>query len=278
MAQKIYLVPYDFTETADGALNVALKMANHNVGEAVVELVHFVSDQNELQEIKQKLNEVARSAKNPGGVEIITDVAVGDYVDDIGKMADETHAKYVVMATHGLRGLQKIFGSEALKIISHSSTPFIVVQDYVDAGEQFDKIVLPVNLSKESLQVLKFVVGMAREFSSKIYIVSHKESDEWLRRKVENNVKLCKDYLTKEGIEYEVEVLDGDGKLERQIIQYSLANGADMIAVAYFKESVLPQFDTYAQKIITNRPNIPVLIVNAAAHYKTTGDFWSQGN
>ena len=277
MDKKIYLVPYDFTETADGAVSVAVNMAHHNIGETMVELLHYVSNPMDKEQSLLKLNEVAKAIQNPGTTEIKAEVVVGNYLEGVGKMADTTHAKYVVMGTHGLHGLQKIFGSDALKIISNSTTPFIVVQDYVDAGNQFEKIVLPVNLDKESLQVMKFAADLAVEFNSKILVVSHKEKDEWLRHKVQNNIKLCKEYLTKHKIEHDVTILDSEQKVERQVIQYGLANGADLIAIAYFQESLLARFDTYAQKIITNRPNIPVLIINAEAHYKTTGGFGGQG-
>jgi len=39
--------------------------------------------------------------------------------------------------------------------------------------------------------------------------------------------------------------------------------GADMCAIAYFSDSLLPQFDTFAQSMITNEQKVPVLIINA---------------
>lgn len=276
MEKRIYLVPYDFTPTADGAVTVAVNMAHHSPEETMVELLHFVKKEKEAAAAEEKLKEVVAKMPDPGNTEIKTVVAVGNYIEDIGKLAKETHAHYVVMGTHGMTGLQKVFGMDALKVITHSSTPFIVVQDYVDAGEQFGKIVLPLNLAKESLQASRFTADLAREFGSQVLIVAHREKDQWLRKKTNINVKQCMAFLSKEGVDHEVKIIDEDGAFEKQVVRHAMANRADLIAIAYFHEGVLPQFDTFAQKILTNRANIPVLAVNATELYRTTGSFWTQ--
>lgn len=276
MESNIYLVPYDFTPTADGAVTVAINMAHHNINEITVELIHFVKTENEVRPTERKLKEVISKVKCPAGTNIRGQVIEGNHIEDIGKMAKGTHAKFVVMGTHGMVGLQKVFGMDALKVITHSTTPFIVVQDYVDAGKAFDKIVVPVNLAKESLQTMHFTTEIAREFNSEVHLVAPKEKDEWLHKKVVINIKQARTYLTKEGIKHDVAILDGDGAYEKQVVRYAMANGADLIALAYFHESVMTRFDTFAQKIIMNSAHIPVLAVNATDQFKTTGSFWTQ--
>ena len=46
------------------------------------------------------------------------------------------------MGTHGVDTMQKIFGSNALHVIKHSSVPFIVFQEAAKV-EKMAKIVLP---------------------------------------------------------------------------------------------------------------------------------------
>ena len=40
-------------------------------------------------------------------------------------------------------------------------------------------------------------------------------------------------------------------------------NNGGLIAIAYHYESLLPQFDSFAQDLITNKLGLPVLIVNS---------------
>jgi hypothetical protein len=56
-------------------------------------------------------------------------VRVGSVYEDIGDAAAEIDADLIIMGTHGMRGMQFITGSRALRVITSSSVPFVVVQE-----------------------------------------------------------------------------------------------------------------------------------------------------
>ena len=66
----------------------------------------------------------------------------------------------IVMGTHGVKGIQRLTGSYALKVIRHSKVPFIVVQTKKSSGEIKD-IVLPIKFSQETKSKLSITASIA---------------------------------------------------------------------------------------------------------------------
>jgi hypothetical protein len=57
--------------------------------------------------------------------------------------------------------------------------------------------------------------------------------------------------------------MSNSGSYQKKIMAYCQSNQVDLIAIAYHSESLLPQFDTFAQSLITNDQKIPCLILRS---------------
>ena len=90
------------------------------------------------------------------------------------------------------------------------------------------------------------------------------ETDEFLQHQLKNNITRARQYLAKEGVKHEVDLLRGVHSLSHEVIEYGKKNHADLFAVVHFPESLIPQFDTFSQDMITNEWGIPVLIMNGS--------------
>lgn len=260
-----YLIPYDFTPIARTAFDHALSIRKSIDGE--IELLHIISDEDERVVAEDRFAELMSSLSKEDQSKVKTKVAKGDIYTDIAKEAEEKNYDMLVMGTHGSKGLQKLFGSRAIKVITSSHTPFIVTQAK-EPSSSIDLIVMPVDLSKESVQIVRFAGDIAKRFDAAIHVVCKPEKDEYLRHALNNNITNAKTYLEKHRVKYEVHMLEGKHSLEEEVIQYGEKHGADLFAVAHFSESILPQFDLFSQHMITNRLEVPVLILNATE----TGD------
>lgn len=122
---------------------------------------------------------------------------------------------------------------------------------------------MPVDLSKESAQIVKFAALLARRFEAEVHIIHKTVNDEWLLKKINNNVAYARAVLNKEGISCQVQNLPGKSSFAAECMDYGDQCGADLFAIAHFSESILPQFDRFSQDMITNKSQLPVLIVNA---------------
>jgi nucleotide-binding universal stress UspA family protein len=169
------------------------------------------------------------------------------------------------MGTHGLRGMQFLTGSRPLKIVTESSVPFIVVQERNIRPQGYHKLVVPLDLHKETKQKLSLVADMAKYFGSKVHLISPGETDEFLRNQLNRNIRFAEEYFTEKNIPYEVEITESksDGFV-KSLLKYSAAVEADLICIMnFYDNSIMSIFNqSYEQQVITNEAQIPVLCVN----------------
>lgn len=257
------LVPHDFSSVADCAVNHAAKLAKSFNGE--VYLLHVVAKAKEVDDVQKKLNAIVDAAEKKHGVNTHSIVRIGNIFEDIGDVATEIGAGYIVMGTHGAKGMQKIMGSHALKVISHSKVPFIIVQEKGPSDtDEYDDIVVPIDYSDVTKQKLTIAGSIALHFNSRIHIFAAKESDKFLQTKLDRELRFAKNYFTERSISYSIENAESTGGFKKQLIKYAARINADMVAIVNTREgALLPDFfGSDEQEVIANEAEIPVLITN----------------
>jgi universal stress protein A len=140
MLPKVILVPIDFSENAEQALDYACSLAS-KVG-STVRLIHAFSKpptglqvalsegilENLVKEHRDELEKLsaARAGQATFGEPV---VEIGDPRDTIIDAAKEVSADLIVMGTHGRRGLSRVMmGSVAEDVIRHAPCPVLVVR------------------------------------------------------------------------------------------------------------------------------------------------------
>src|SRR5690606_40843935 len=112
------LIPTDFTKVADCALNHAAALAE--LMNAEVNILPIVSKRSELEEARLRVAmEVERAKRWSDRVKVRPQVRVGSGYEEIGNTASEIGAELIIMGTHGMRGMQFITGSRALRVITN---------------------------------------------------------------------------------------------------------------------------------------------------------------
>jgi hypothetical protein len=216
-----------------------------------------------MQQKKLKLEEqYAKSIIENTKIKSI--VRVGNIFDDIGDAASEVGANLIFMGTHGASGWQKVTGSYALKVITNSSVPFIVVQDEMMKDSGYDSIIVPLDLNKETKQKLEIVGSVAHYFDSEVHLITPRESDEFLRNKLKANLIWAKKYLTNKQVKCSTHVADKGSKFIDEIAKLSVEVDADLISIMNLQSNSLMGIlgNSYQQDIITNKQKVPVLCVN----------------
>lgn len=259
--QPLYLVPHDFSSVSKSATKLAIDLAKANDGS--VYLLHIVSKDSEKSEARKKFSELVSEMKEENQKLLTTKVITGDLYEDMGKAGDILKASLIVMGTHGAKGMQKFFGSHAVKMISNASTPFLITQGKKTV-EKMKTIVMPFSFAKESIQITTFASAMAKKFKATIHLVGYHDSDKWLENKMQSNQLVVRRHLTDAGVEHEIINLTGKGSYEEELMHYSKSVDADLIAAAYFKEGILPSPNSFIQMMIENEQQIPLLTVNSA--------------
>ena len=262
MSSQPILVPTDFTEVAHTAINHAVELAKTTKTSVVI--LHVVKEQEDVNSITEKLEEEVQLAnKTSNDVEVTSLIKVGNIFDDIGDAANEVNASLIVMGTHGASGWQKLTGSKALKVITNSSVPFIVVQKEVMRESGYDSIITPLDLHNETKQKLEIVADIAQYFDSEVHIVTPKETDKFLMHKLNGNIAWAKKYLTQKGVNNTAHIVPKKGDFVAQMLDIAKEVDADLISIMNLqKNSLIGMLSNYEQDIITNKDQIPVLCIN----------------
>lgn len=282
--QKIMVVPWDFTPVADHALAHAVKISRMTHDQIC--LLHIVDKNIKPQaegEKKALLQKVAEDNSKKYNMPILAEIekgtiftAIGDFVNQKGiEDKDKTREMtLVLMGTHGMKGMQKLTGSWALKVIVKSTVPFIVVQDPPADQERYHNIVFPVDYRKENKEKTKMAIYMGKYFDSKIHILVTTATDLHLLKKTKINLNFAIKYLIQNNIEYQIhEIPRGD--FAQQTIDFALKINADLILIVTTKNISFADYMVGAseQYIIANSSKIPVCCVNPKATFSKTGQF-----
>jgi nucleotide-binding universal stress UspA family protein len=260
MKTKTFIVPHDFTPVADIALEHAIATAKPL--DAQIYVLHVVPKEADIKDAEKKLD-VVISAHGASGVQLIPYVRLGSIFEEIGDFAAEHHAELIYMGTHGAHGWQHITGSHALKVVTSSSVPFIVVQEKGIKETGYDDIVVPMDLNKETKQKLAIVANLAQYFKSRVHVITPDETDEFLQHQVQANIQFAKKFFSERNIEMTATLAPSSG-FDKEVVKHAVNIDADLIAIMNLhKGGILNALGTsYEQYIITNDAKIPALIVN----------------
>lgn len=261
MERRSILVPHDFTTVADNAVSYAINLAS-SIG-ANVDLLHIVKDTKESVAAKAKFEKIiAKLGIPPNDVAVNFHVKIGSIYTDIASKATELHSTLIIMGTHGAKGMQKVFGSFAIKVITSTHVPFLIVQEQF-TGMDMSKIVVPIDESQESLQIEQVATGLAEILNSEIHVISEKKIDSNLKLKLAVHSGLFTKQLKAKNLSYQTKSLDRKKGYAADIVAYTTSVNANLIAFAYHSDRLLPQFDSFAQSLITNKEGVPVLVLNS---------------
>ncbi len=257
------LVPYDFTPVADNALLHANKLAK--ALNKPVTITHVVKTDKDKVIAQDKLDVVAEKNHIASGIETKTIIVAGNYLEKIGEIAEIVKATLVVMGTHGVKGIQKLIGSYALKVITNSNVPYVVVQAPPSKQDGYKNIVLPMDFSKESKQKLDWAVYIAELFNSKFHLMSDYEGDEFTAKALKNNISYAKSYLANNNLEYDFHELSKNNQgFSKETVTLSKNVNADLIVVMTTMDKGISEYVLGApeQAIIANDAEIPVMCIN----------------
>jgi nucleotide-binding universal stress UspA family protein len=274
--KQTILVPTDFSEVGGYALEHAVKIAK--TMDNNISLLHIAKEQKDIPMAEKKCQEIADEAftrffLKPGVI-----VKVGTIFSTIGEVADEIEANLVIMGTHGIKGMQKLTGSWALKVLVGSKVPFVIVQD-PPKRSSFERVVFPLDFRREDKEKNSWVSYLSKYYKSKFFIIKESFKDKSFKARVTNNVMFTKKFLDSKQVEYEIVAAPGKKKFHAEVISYAMEVNADLILVMTTRDISLADYALGAaeQKIIANSAHIPVMCVNPHAELHLSGGFSAMG-
>ncbi|MCU0363497.1 MAG: universal stress protein [Bacteroidales bacterium] len=275
--KKLIVVPWDFTQVAENALEHAVKISK--MVDNDVCLLHIIDPGLATKEAgirKAKLKQAAEAGNAKYNMPVHFHIEKGSIFSSIAEYANEkdNNVSLVIMGTHGIKGMQKLTGSWALKVIVKSKVPFIVIQDAPGNHEKYRNIVFPVDFRSENKEKMKMAIFMGKYFDSKIHMLVAVSTDKSLLKKTHANLNYAIKYLIQNNIEYQIHEVPKK-KFAQQTVEFSQQINADVILIMTTKNITMADYMLGAseQYIIANSSKIPVCCVNPKASFAKVGQF-----
>lgn len=274
------LVPTDFSEIAQNALGHALKIADVYKNEITLLNIQdegglfglFGSDEKMgliKEAVDMKMDKlIAESAKSFPNVKINKRFETGKIYKVITEIAEKENFDSIVMGTNGASGLQQITGSNASRVINYAKVPVVVVKDQSISKNGYEKIVLPIDLSRESRQKVTWAIHLAKRFNSVIHVIYENSSNNEVKGRIFAAVNQTQDLLSENNANYIVRGLDEEkypDSFAEDTLAYASEINADLIMIMTQQEKGFSEFllGSYAQQIVNHSGKVPVMCINS---------------
>jgi nucleotide-binding universal stress UspA family protein len=269
---KKIIVPWDFSDVAYYALEHAERIARSL--DKQIELLHIVAKEELMEEKEAELNKVAELAFTKYSIKPTVKILCGSIFTTISNYASDTRANMVIMGTHGIKGLQKLTGSYALKVLLGSKVPFIVVQDRPRTDEKLSNIVFPIDFRGENKEKLYWAIYLGKYFNSKVHLFKYPVTDPSLQKKVNINLNFAVRFLIQNSLDYEIHTAP-KGEFGKETMKFAQEINADLILIVTSKNVNFIDFifGSREQYIIANSARIPVMVVNPRSSFAGMGQF-----
>ena len=273
---KKILVPYDFTEVAEHALDLACQIADKVDGDIMILNVieHPTADsfktmgiQSEdpmeqlyikkmYETVQAKLQEVVAQAKYADD-KISTKIQLGNAFNTIIDQITEEKVSLIVVGTEGAEGLNEFFvGSNTERIVRKASCPVISIQDKCEI-EPIEKIVFASDFMHSDDGLVAQVKELQQLFQAQLNIVKVNTPASFTSTR--HDTKQMQEFVEKYAIEnYTSEIYNYKNE-EDGIVLYAEDVGADMIALGTHQRKGVGHFlaGSIAEDVV-NHAKIPV--------------------
>jgi nucleotide-binding universal stress UspA family protein len=170
------LCPIDFSDASRAALRYGAAIAEHFRAKLILLTVEdpLLTEALDLgsgivwdpEETRRELVKLAAKVFHPAppvGVSVLYEVAVGKPAEEILRVARTTSPDLIVMSTHGLTGMRKLFfGSTTERVLRETTVPVLATPPadpgpitLSDARALIRRIIVPLDLSSASLHQMQ---------------------------------------------------------------------------------------------------------------------------
>lgn len=271
---KKILVAVDFSECSINALEHALTIARK--AEANLEMAFVIKPESTREMftegpqtlgamVKDKFEELVRKYQHQLGKQKLTyTIAEGKIYKEIVRLAEHKDVFLVVIGTHGASGFEEFWiGSNAYRIVMACPKPTISIRGGVNIDRHLERIVLPIDSTKETRQKVPFTAYIGGVFQAEIHILRVYTTEvEDIRRLIDDYSEQVMKHLEEENIRYVLESVAAEN-LTDATIDYAYKVDANLISIMTEQEKAAKNLllGPYAQQMVNHSP-FPVLCIH----------------
>ncbi|MEO7313755.1 MAG: universal stress protein [Ginsengibacter sp.] len=277
---KQILVPTDFSNAAENAINFALQSAK--ILPAEVTLVHsfevndsayadYVGVNREfnrsmITDAKEKLDAIKKRIENTDGIVVKTFVSTENLIDTVINFRNENKVDLVVMGTLGASGLkEKLWGSRTSAVIGKTAVPVMVIPNEYK-WKKPEKMLLATNQFEEEAKNLNFLFELAGLYMASMQVAVFTDEDDDKTQVFLDNQKRIADYETFLKANYKEDTLSSahlSGESFNETLQsFIKENDIDILVMITYQSSFWSRlFNPSKTKRMSYHTTIPLLAI-----------------
>lgn len=264
MSIKTIVVPYDFSDCATDALQVASKIAR--LSGAVIDVVHLYEQLTDFHTENMKVREEIESKleKVPElpflkGVELRKFMLRQMSLTEMFKNERLAEADLIVMGSHGARGLKGLVGSNTQRVVRQANMPVLVIKHHIEDFELRD-VVYASNFTPQDVEKFHAFQPLLELFDVKIHLVKVNTPKTFERS--DDSHKAIASFLERHELRKFTATVYNDLTIEEGILNFARSIDADLIAMAtHGRTGFFHVVNGSLTEDIVNRTNFPVLSV-----------------
>ena len=250
---RLILVPCDFSPLSYHAMGHGAYMSKSM--DCRLMILHVTPHEDEYHLMEKKLHFVAEECSDDFGIRPEIMVRIGNQPYSVIKdVANELNPALVILKTGG--------GVYTVKILSGTSTPFLVIQE-PPTSDLLHHISFPINFLNRHDEKLKRVVLFSNYYPDAVmHIITPSGKGTPKERVINKNLELMAKVLDEHDIKTNFITHDKKKNTAEDILE--LSKGANMIVIQMEKTSSIRKlfFGLREEKLIVNADKIPVLCFN----------------
>ncbi|MEO8934056.1 MAG: universal stress protein [Xanthomarina sp.] len=273
---RTIIVPIDFSEQSEYALEAAVKIAKNN-GDTEILALHMLEMSNAVintsnTEQTTKAVFFLRLAEKKFGEfldkPIFKDASITPVVkhfkvfSEVNDVAKEHNADLIIMGSQGTSGFSEIFvGSNTEKVVRHSDIPVLVLKDRFNK-DIFNDVVYASDFSLESVDVYKRMSSLFEDLNTKLHLLYVNLPSDRFRSTNEIEETVSNFLERAEGNLNKIKDINfvSDYSVEKGVLNFANKIGADLIAVAtHGRTGIAHFFEGSISEDIANHSVLPVM-------------------
>ncbi len=268
-AKKVVLVPWDFTEGSEIALQHAIQLAE--VAGSEIMLLHIIpiswwsslvnrnveQRTKDIEDIKKRLDTIAEEVNKKNGFTPITMVLDGNPNRILRELISTANINLIVAKkfyTYAKKQFESAFFFKNLSLKSFS-IPFIIV-DSPPAHSHYIEIVVPIDYDKKYKETLHWIIYLSKYYKCNINLIKPFINDESKKKDMASNIYFTKKMLDGNKIIYGIKTAKRTSSFRDEVIKFANNIEADLILIMADKYSV---YSATPKEIIKNR--VPLLCI-----------------
>lgn len=267
MTRNRILVPINFSPQAEEAFKQSVFFSGKTSSD--IHLMHVIpnlkaaSNDGAIEIIQNKLDKIIVDARTQVKGSIQTRIECGRPIPQILKVIKEIKPDFVFIGTDFQ---SKPTSSAALKILDSVDCPLVI---FTGRREKHgcDKIVLPLDLTKETRQKVEQTIMMAKAYGSEVHIVSATNfTDEIVCDKIKNQINQVKSIFDKLEIKCHTKLIKTKNDIEimaNAINDYADDINAGLIVIMTRQERKLQKMIVGSMAIkLIRKSTVPIMCIS----------------